>query len=226
MPVLKDLKRRVRARMQKTGETYTTARMHVLGAERGVKPTPPVADYAALAGMRDAAVAAKTGRTWNQWVTVLDAAGAAALPHAAIARYLHEVHGVPGWWAQTVTVGYERIRGLRAKGQRRGGGYDVNKSKTLSVPIGKLYRAFAMAKQRASWLGDHAVRVKTTARDKSVRWLWTDGTPVDVHFWPKGPQKSQVVIQQRELASPAAADQQRAFWTARLMALVEVLSAR
>jgi hypothetical protein len=29
---------------------------------------------------------------------------------------------IPGWWAQTVTVGYERIKGLRAVGEASGSG--------------------------------------------------------------------------------------------------------
>ena len=59
-----------------------------------------------------------------------------------------------------VTVGYERIRGLREKGQRRGGGYDVNKSKTVHVPIHKLYLAFSTKRTRSRWLGEVDLVVK------------------------------------------------------------------
>ena len=42
-------------------------------------------------------------------------AGAAAkLEHGAIARLVSE-HGAGDWWSQMVTVGYERIRGLRER---------------------------------------------------------------------------------------------------------------
>ena len=39
--------------------------------------------------------------------------------HRAIAVYLHEQQKLPArtWWSQEVTVGYERIRGLREEHQ-------------------------------------------------------------------------------------------------------------
>lgn len=48
MPKNKDLKRLIRARMEKTGESYTAARSHLLS-----KDLPLPAEYAQLAGMRD-----------------------------------------------------------------------------------------------------------------------------------------------------------------------------
>ncbi len=68
MPRQKDLKRIVRSRMQKTGESYTAARLQVL------KKKEP--DYAELAGMSEAAISKATGRTWAEWVKTLDAVSA------------------------------------------------------------------------------------------------------------------------------------------------------
>jgi hypothetical protein len=59
-------------------------------------------------GIGDEAVRAKTGKTWGQWIATLDKAGARTMEHAEIASLLHEKFGVPGWWTQMVTVGYER----------------------------------------------------------------------------------------------------------------------
>jgi hypothetical protein len=217
MPKQKDLKRRVRSRMRKTGESYTAARSRVV-AKRGPAP----ADYAELAGMSDAAVQKKTDRTWGGWVRALDAAGAAELPHRDIARHVQSEYDVSGWWAQTITVGYERIRGLREKGQRRGGGYDVNKSKTYPVPVAVLYGAFG-ARKRGRWL-DAGVVVKKATREKSMRLTFEDGTPVEVYFWEKGPAKSQVQLQHRKLPTRSAAERMRTFWTERLAALADELS--
>ena len=47
----------------------------------------------------DAAVQAKTGKTWAEWFKVLDAAGAQKLTHKEIAAFLYEKLKVPGWWA-------------------------------------------------------------------------------------------------------------------------------
>ena len=70
MPANKDFKRLVRARMRKTGESYTTARMQLLNRKRSaisLEPTARVAaiaaptDYAKIAGMSDETVKGKTG---------------------------------------------------------------------------------------------------------------------------------------------------------------------
>jgi hypothetical protein len=129
---------------------------------------------------------------------------------------------VPAWWAQTVTVGYERIRGLREKGQRRGGGYVVNKSKTYPVSIAELYQAFGAAGRRR-WLGDVKLTIKKAISKKSMRIRFEDGTPVNGHFWNKGRQKSQVTVQHQERPSKSDADRVRAFWTEKLQELGEVL---
>lgn len=223
MPKQKDLKRIVRARMQKTGESYTTARAQVT-KKRQPKGAPIPPDLAAIAGMSDDAVRSKTGKTWRQWVVALDALDAVALEHKQIARKLQVDFDVSPWWSQTVTVAYERIRGLRDTGQRRGGGYDVNKSKTVPVAIGALYDAFS-SRKRGHWLGDAELRVRTATREKSMRLDWHDGTRVDVYFWEKGPAKSQVQLQHRGFPAKAAADRARAEWTSRLQALASYLRA-
>ncbi len=213
MPKNKDLKRTVRRRMAKTGESYTSARSHI------TKKTPlDEHDLEQKAGIQNASVEASTGKRWREWVEILDASGASSKTHRDIAKWVHEVQGVTSWWAQSVTVGYERIRGLRDTGQRRGGGFDVNKSKTLPVPLRELYEAFG-ARGRKQWLGEVALRVKKATPEKSMRWIWDDTTPVEIYFWEKGPQKSQVQIQHRELESKASADRVRSEWGIRLDAL-------
>ncbi|HJN46753.1 MAG: hypothetical protein CL477_19120 [Acidobacteria bacterium] len=225
MPESKDLERLVRARMTKTGESYTAARAQLLDKHsRETVPSTPKARYAQVAGMSDAAVQNKTGRTWVQWVGVLDAGEAHAMSHRDIARYVHEQHQVSLWWAQTVTIGYERIRGLREKGQRRGGGYDVNKSRTVPVPLHRLYQAFSTARVRRRWLPDPELTVRTSTRDKSIRFRTTGGDGVEVYFQAKGEQKSQVQVQHRQLATPADAETVRAYWTEALARLTVLLS--
>jgi hypothetical protein len=111
MTIGKDLKRLVRARMKKTGESYTTARLRLLKK----KSTAPAeaGRYAELAGMSDASVKEATGCTWDRWVRTLDRAGAAEKSHREIAKIV-AFFGTPSWWTQMVTVGYERIRVLNA----------------------------------------------------------------------------------------------------------------
>jgi hypothetical protein len=101
MPRNKDLKRLVRARMGKTGESYTAARVRILAKSKTAAPI----DYSGLAGMKDGPLAKKTGRTWEQWVRVLDRDGAGKMTHRDIATLVSTKYEVGDWWSQTVTVG-------------------------------------------------------------------------------------------------------------------------
>ncbi|HEV8660609.1 MAG TPA: hypothetical protein VGS96_18545 [Thermoanaerobaculia bacterium] len=215
MPKQKDLKRIVRSRMQKTGESYTAARLQL------VRKKEPVPNYADAAGMSDAAVRKQTGRDWAEWVNVLDAVQAAEKPHREIARYVSSI-GTPDWWSQTVTVGYERIRGLRERGQRRGGGYETNKSRTFAVPIAKLYGAFANARLRKRWWPDK-LDVRSANPNKRMRISMKDDTVVEIGFMSKGDAKSAVAIQHSKLPDRSTAAKMKQWWTERFDALSEVL---
>ena len=224
MPVNKDLKRLVRGRMQKTGEAYTTARAHVITQKPTVAETPATIDYAALAGRSDAIIKQRTGCTWERWVRALDHVQAYTWTHREIAKYVVEKYKIPGWWAQGVTVGYERIKGLRVVGQRRDGSFEATKSRTFAVPLVRLYRAFHDRRTRAQWLPGVDLTVRAATRGKSMRITWPDRTSVSVYFESRGSGKSQVAVQHEKLADRAAAARTKAYWTERLGALGEVLS--
>ncbi len=225
MPTNKDFKRLVRRRMHKTGESYTSARAQLLemGSSKTQRTTAPV-DYAKLAGMSDTALKAKTGCTWERWVKALDRVEAYTWPHREIAKHVHEKYKIDGWWSQTVTVGYERIRGLREIGQRRGGGYEASKSRTFAVPVVTLFRAFSVARTRSRWLTGIRLTVRKATPNKSVRITWADGTSVEVFLVSKGPEKSTATIQHVKLPTQESATQSKAYWAARLDALAELLT--
>ncbi len=232
MPANKDFKRLVRSRMQKTGEAYTTARAQLLkqkpatarsATARPAAARPAAVDYARLAGRSDAIIKERTGCTWERWVKALDYAQAYTWTHREIALHVHEKYKVPGWWAQAVTVGYERIKGLRALGQRRDGSFEANKSRTFSVPLVRLYRAFNDARTRAQWLPGVDLTVRTATRGKSMRITWPDRTSVAVGFSGRGAGKSQVAVQHEKLADRAAQARMKQYWSERLDALGQVL---
>jgi hypothetical protein len=231
MTANRDFKRIVRARMQKTGESYTTARVQLLKkkAAPASTSTPAAitpAQYAALAGYSDAAVKAKTGCNWERWVKALDYKQAHTWSHGEIAQYVHKTYKIPGWWSQMVTVGYERIKGLRVIGQRRDGGFEASKSKVVAAPVSRLYRAWRDARLRARWLPDVSPVIRTATRNKSMRVSWPDGTRVDVGFLAKGRAKSQVAIQHGRLPDRAAVTRTKEYWAERLTTLAEVLVQR
>ena len=237
MPRNKDLKRLVRARMSKTGESYTTARSRILATSTAApRATPlraraastrsaaPRPNYAELAGTSDAALKAKTGCTWERWVLALDHYGADKMSHRDIAALVSAKYKVSGWWAQAVTVGYERIKGLRARGQRRDGTYEANKSRTYDVPVETLFGAWSDARVRRQWLDGGIGRVRTATPEKSMRLDGQDRSIVTVGFWAKGPSKSAVAVQHTKLRDRETAAQLKQYWSERLDALGEVLA--
>jgi hypothetical protein len=206
--------------MKKTGESYTAARTQLTRLKPPATPSP---DLAKLARMSDEAIRAKTGKTWAQWVRVLDAIDATRMPHREIASHVRTTYAIGGWWAQSVTVGYERIRGLREVGQRRTGAYEFSKSRTFPVPVPVLYRAFTSPKIRDRWLGGVAFTVRKATPNKSIRLTWPDRTSVEVWLVAKG-EKSQVSITHSKLASRDAATKLKTWWHERLDALTTVLT--
>src|SRR6185503_18545301 len=165
----KSFKQRVRTRMAKTGESYTAARSQLLPREQEPDVGP-------------------TGRPYSYWFAALDEWGAIDRSHKEIAAWLIGEQGVRGWWAQNITVEYERARGLREKGQGRDGFFTVNASKTVAVPVEELYGAFTDETRRQDWLPGVYLSERTATPHKTARYDWGDGsTRVIVGFEGKGP---------------------------------------
>ena len=130
------------------------------------------------------------------------------------------------WWAQTVAVGYERIKGKRVIGQRLDGSFEMGKSRTFAVPISRLYAAFHDPEERAAWLTGVEPTVRTARRERTMRLGWPDKTTVVIGFDSRGAGKSQVAIQHTKLPDRAASDSLKRFWTDRLDALSRILAGR
>ena len=221
----KDLKRLVRARMKKTGESYTSARAQITrkpktkssGAE--VRLAASKKDYAKLAGMSDAVIKEKTGCTWEKWVKSLDYYGAGEMSHREIVTLVSEKYKVPSWWTQTVTVGYERIKGLRARGQRRDGTYEASKSRTFNVPVETLFDVWADTAKRKKWLTDENVKFRSATKPKYLRLDWKGNSIVAVGFLAKGESKSSVAVQHAKLPDRETADRLKKYWSDQLDSL-------
>jgi hypothetical protein len=227
MTTQKTLKRRVRARAAKTGESYTAARSQLLrksghaASESTAEPPEPNADE--LAGMSDEALIRGSGKPIAEWLRILDDWGATARTHTEIARWLVAEHGIGGWWAQGVTVAYERARGMRAIHQRPDG-YSVSVSRTIGVPVDELRSAFTSAARRRRWLPDAPMRQRRTSAANSARFDWGDPpSRVGVLLTPKAGARTQVTLTHERLAAAGDVDRMRAFWRERLAALKALL---
>ena len=217
----RSFKRLVRARMEKTGESYTAARASLLGgeeAEAGAAAQPVLATT-------DERIRQRTGRGWEEWFDRLDEWGAPKLEHREIARRVAEELGIEplGWAAQAVTVSYERARRGREVGERSDG-FAVSASKTVAVPVGRLFDAVVDDGERALWLPGYELRERTSTRPRSARFDWGEaGTRVHATFVAKDEDRSTVTLEHRRLGDAEEAERMKAFWRERVAALKEVL---
>jgi uncharacterized protein YndB with AHSA1/START domain len=237
------LKQTIRARAAKTGERYTTARRHIL-RELNQKTGPATAKAAALQAksakspkptMSDASFVKKTGHDLAYWFAVLDKFGAVEKGHTAAAKHLYADHKVDGWYAQGITVSYERARGVRAMNQRCDGAFEVSASKVVTASPKQLVKAFTDARERERWIGDANPRLAealakglTDNRSKGVvvrpdglvryRYKWDD-TTVQFYMAPKPGGKFIVTVTHMKLANGEAVETSRRQWRTALAAL-------
>lgn len=156
MTQARKLKRQIRKRARKTGESYTAARHQLLRSRgpRALASPPAVANPGVPESLRkgEARLRNRTGHGWSHWFSVLDAFGAVAKGHTAAARHVAEDHGVDGWYAQHITVQYERAQGLRRVNQRASGEYEVSVSRVMPCDVAAVALALRDGRRRASWL--------------------------------------------------------------------------
>jgi hypothetical protein len=247
------LKKVIRARAAKTGERYTTARRHVLNELQQRSGTPARAQHAPPEGgpyvpsangaiskgsVSDATSLAKTGHGLAHWFNVLDRFGAVAKGHTAAARHLSEGHHVPGWYAQGITVAYERARGVRALNQRGDGAYEVSVSKVVRGRAADVIKAFAKTERRR-WMkavDTNLTKALAAALDTPTskgfvvrpdgqgryRYKW-DGTTVQFYLLPKAGNKLSIVVTNTKLPTAATVDERRTQWRTALNVLAERL---
>ena len=244
------LKQVIRARAARTGERYTTARRHVLtelntranpaarypAPAAVIAPAPKPAPAATVkGGLSDAKAREKTGHGLDHWFAVLDRFGGVEKGHTASARHLYDAHEVPGWYAQGITVAYERARGVRVANQRCDGEYEVSVTKMIPAKAGEVIKAITDARLRKRWTaGVDADLAKALAagladpKSKGVvvrpdglgrfRYKW-GGTIVQLYLVPKAGGKVSFVVTNSKLADGGMVESRRASWRGAIDAL-------
>jgi uncharacterized protein YndB with AHSA1/START domain len=215
----RSFKRLVRARMAKTGESYTTARAMLLRAE------PVNGADAPTLKTSDEKIRQRTGRGWEEWFALLDEWGAGERSHRDTARWVAEkldIHPL-AWNAQAITASYELTRGLREVGEKNDG-FAITASRTMAAGVERLYEAVVSEAARKAWLPEGRLSQRTATRPKSARFDWDGGpTRVSVTFLAKGEGKSTVALEHRRLADAREAERMKAYWRQRLDALKTLL---
>jgi uncharacterized protein YndB with AHSA1/START domain len=158
------------------------------------------------------AVQAKTGKNWDEWFAILDAAGGKEMRHKEIVAVLSKNYEIDPWWQQSVTVAYEKARGLRQKHEMVDG-YQISKSITIHAPVEKVFSAWTDKPARGQWLGNTDFSIRKTTPNKSIRIAWKDPqSNIEVYFYPKG-ERVQVTLNHSKLPDQSQAEKMKAYWT-------------
>ena len=89
--------------------------------------------------MKERTVKQATGRSKAEWFDITRQADKSQSSHKEIAAFLHETHAVSSWWAQEITVEFEKKIGRRILGQTQDGLFQIGVSKTIAAPAEKLW---------------------------------------------------------------------------------------
>ena len=208
-------KRRIRERMTKTGERYGAARRALI---EHAAPSDPSRGrvWVSQPESPDAVILANTGRVWDDWVDAIDAGPGREAGHTAIATWVREEHGIPGWWAQNVTVGYERIVGLRLPGQMADGTFSVSRSRIVDLPLDDLRTMLLDDASRADLVPGFDLALRSKPASKSLRFDFaSDGEAIGVVMFSADPapgDRLRLTVTHEKLDTLEAGEHWKAFW--------------
>jgi len=169
------------------------------------------------------AVEKSTGKTWKDWFSLLNKAGAKRMEHKDIAKLLSNRYDLSGWWSQMVTVQYEQEIKGRKKHEKKDG-YQISKSITLSDSATKIFGAINSPIRRIKWLKDPGITITKSTKNKSIRGKWTSKkTGIEFQFYPKDKNNTQLVVQQSKIESAKEAEKMKTYWAKQLRNLKKYL---
>jgi uncharacterized protein YndB with AHSA1/START domain len=107
----------------------------------------------------DAAVHKATGRGWDEWFALLDAAGARDWSHKEIVAWLAANGDLSGWWCQSVAAAFEKATGKRVLGGTADAGFQVGVRITMAARIEAVWDALVSPAGKALWLGSETAEL-------------------------------------------------------------------
>lgn len=213
------LKRRIRERMTKTGERYGAARRVVLAAGESAPP-PTIRVWAAEPEFTDEVIRTNTGQSWDEWCGLIEAFPGHVEGHAPIAAHLIAEHGLNGWWAHGVTVGFERITGRRLKNQMADGTFTAAKTKTVTVDVEALRALLVDDAGRADLFPGFGSVLRSKPTSKALKVGFETGAALfSIEALADG--RTRINVAHEGLASAVDVELWKAYWADWLAAIDE-----
>lgn len=163
----------------------------------------------------DKALEKATGAIWQTWFEHLESVNARDLTHKDITTKLVADFQVPGWWAQSLAVRYEKTIGRRETGQSGDGLFSTSVSKTITGSMDDVLQWWLQKVDARTEFNDVAIvtsSVTETQKWRNYRVVLADGSRVVIGIYAKTPAKAGFGLQHEKLASAEAADAWRIYW--------------
>lgn len=187
-----------------------------------------------------------TGKNWDQWIRLLNQAGAVNLSHKEIVSFLVKKYKLGPWWSQGVTTGYEIAIGRKVMGQNSKGELSLTSSRTFPVNEKKMWKILLSSQGLDCWLkpiskfqlkpgftfeAENGVygEVRTFKEFKRARIKWQDTdwpkpSIVQIMLVPRKNNKCILVFQHEKLMNGRIKNSIRDYWKKALVDLLGLTS--
>ncbi|WP_084106725.1 hypothetical protein [Demequina sp. NBRC 110056] len=210
--------------MASLAELYRAAR-----TAEDAEPAPTAEGWAAEPEHSDAAILKATGLTWDAWVARIDSGPGRSASHTEIAAWVGANSDIGGWWSQGVTVGYERITGMRLPGQMPDGTFTVSRSRTFPASPDAVRALLEDDAARGQALPHVTATRSSKPGVKAPRFALADASDgaslgtLQLAFDPAA-KGTKVTVTHEKLPSFAATGPWKDFWAAWLAAVEETVA--
>lgn len=214
-----NFKQLVRTRMLKTGERYAAARKALLNqTQRNTTGTARV--WIAQLDLSDESVITKTGKSLNEWCDIIEAWSGDQTDHTAVATYLRDEIGIDSWWAQGITVSFERITGKRLPYQQKDGTFTASKSRVLPMPEHELRQLFLSDEERDNLFPEQHTELLSKPDAKNLKLKLELGTAI---LWMEAQKngKTKITVSHEKLPTFDDVEQCKFYWDELLGAIEE-----
>jgi hypothetical protein len=166
----------------------------------------------------DDVIRTNTGRGWDEWRALIDAWPGHQHGHTAIAAWLQDEHGVDGWWAQAVTVGWERLTGRRLPHQLADGTFTANKSATIATGHEALRERLLDEQGRAELFPGLEPELRSRPTSKNIRVGLQQGV-AEINLAPKADGRVTITVAHAKLETFEDVERWKRFWAGWLESL-------
>ncbi len=158
-----------------------------------------------------------TGKDWDEWFALLKDEEAEKLAHSDIAELLTTKHNVPGWWAQTITVEFERQIGRRKVGQTGDGTFQTTTTKTMKGDLDQVFTLWLNQVRKTDHFNNQEFEEEPKI-SKSEKWRYwrvilKNGLKINVSVGYKAADKSILSLTTEKLPDQSSIKEWKDYWS-------------